>query len=133
MSAGTNQIFVATPKAPKCRLTAANTARDGTGSNLVTLYTAGANGAFFLGFRYNGEGTTTAGVIRIFVQTAAAGNIELLREMLTTAATPSATVAVASDEWYPASGIVLGAGDVVTVGTHNAETFSCWLMGGGDY
>ncbi len=132
MSAGTSAIFVTTPKAPAVRIASANTARDGSGT-LGTLYTAGSAGAFFKGFRYQAEGTTTVGVIRIFIQAAGVGNFELKREMLVAAVTPSTTVEATSGEWYPAAGIMLGAGDVVKVGTHNAETFSCWLEAGGDY
>lgn len=132
MPAGTTPIFVATPKHPAVRIATANTLRDGTGT-LGTLFTVGANGAFFKGFRYQAEGTTTVGVIRIFIQSAGAGNNELIREMLVAAKTPSTTVEAASEEWYPPGGIMLLAADVVKVGTNNAETFSCWLEGGGDY
>lgn len=132
MAANTAAIFIETPKAPKVRISTANTARDGTGT-LGTLYTAGADGSFFKGFRFQAEGTTTAGVIRLFIQTAGAGNHELKREMLVSAVTPTTAVEATSGEWYPAFGIMLGAGDVVSVSTHNAEAFSCWLEAGGDY
>lgn len=132
MAANTSPIFVLTPKAPAVRFATANTARDGTGT-LGTLFTAGADGAFFKGFAWQAEGTTTAGVVRLFVQAAGAGNFELRAEFLVTAITPSTSIAAASGSWYPPEGIVLGAGDVVKVGTHNAETFSAWLVGGGNY
>lgn len=132
MPAGTTPVFVLTPRSPAVRFATANTGRDGTGT-LGTLFTAGTNGAFFKGFRYQAEGTTTAGVIRIFIQAAGAGNNELKREMIVAAITPSTTVEATSAEWYPSGGIVLAANDVVKVGTHIAETFSAWLEGGGDY
>jgi len=132
MAAGTSPIFVTTPQAPQVRISTANTGRDGSGT-LGTLTTAGASGAFYKGFRWQAEGTTTAGVIRLFIQKGGAGNFELKREMLVGAVTPSTTVEATSGEWYPQAGIVLGAGDVVKVGTHNGETFSCWLEAGGDY
>jgi hypothetical protein len=132
MPANTTPIFVLTPKHPAVRIATANTARDGTGT-LGTLFTAGSNGAFFKGFRFQAEGATTAGVIRIFIQSAGAGNNELIREMLVSAVTPSATVEATSGEWYPEGGIILAATDIFKVSTHNAETFSCWLEGGGDY
>ena len=125
-------VLFQTPKHPMVRISSANTSRDGSGTN-GTLYTAGANGAIFAGFRWQAEGTTTAGVIRVHIQKAGSGNIELIREMLVAAITPSATVEAASGEWFPPAGIMLGAGDIVFVSTHNAETFSCWLEGGGDY
>src|SRR5262245_49340979 len=133
MAAGTAPIFVTTPQAPQVRISTANTGRDGSGT-LGTLTTAGASGAFYKGFRWQAEGTTTAGFIRLFVQKGGAGNFELLKEMIVTAITPVVGVTPAtSDEWYPQQGIVLGAGDVVKVGTHIGETFSCWLCAGGDY
>jgi len=132
MAAGLTPIFVLVPKSPAVRFATANTARDGTGT-LGTLFTAGADGAFFKGFRWQSEGVTTAGVIRLFIQAAGAGNFELKREMLVSAVTPSTTLEAASGEWYPTAGIILAAGDVVKVSTHNAETFSAWLEGGGSY
>lgn len=132
MPANTVPIFVLTPKHPQVRIATANTARDGTGT-LGTLFTAGANGAVFRGVRAQAEGTTTAGVVRLFVQAGGAGNNELLKEILIPAVTPSATIEAASGEYFPEGGIVLGAGDVVKAATHNAETFGVHLMDGGDY
>lgn len=132
MAANTSPIFTLAPKLPAVRISTANTNRDGTGT-LGTLFTAGSEGGFFKGFRFQAEGTTTAGVIRIFVQAGGSGNYELLREILVSAITPSTTVEAWSSEWWPTAGLPLGAGDVVKVGTHNAETFSAWLMGGGNY
>jgi len=132
MAANTIPIFVLTPKAPKVRIATANTGRDGTGT-LGTITTAGANGAFYKGVRIQAEGTTTAGVVRIFIQTAGAGNFELKKEVLITAITPSTTIEAAFAEWYPTGGIVLGIGDLLLASTNNAETFSVWAEGGGDY
>jgi hypothetical protein len=132
MAANTVPIFVLTPKEPKTRIATLNTGRDGTGT-LGTLTTAGANGAFYKGIRWQAEVTTTAGVIRIFIQTAGAGNFELIKEMLVPAVTPGVTIEAASGEWYPTAGIVLGAGDLLCASTQIAETFSVWAMGGGDY
>lgn len=125
-------IFVQVPKAPKGRVSAANTGRDGSGT-IVTIHTAGENGAFFRGVRVQAEATTTAGVVRIFKQTAAAGNIELIREIMVSAITPSVSIEAFSAEWYPTGGITLGAGDLLMASTHLAETFGVFLEGGGDY
>lgn len=132
MAAGTSPIFVATPKAPKARISTANTNRDGTGT-IGTVATAGSNGAFYKGIRVQAEGTVTAGVVRIYIQTNAAGNIELIKELMITATTPSTSVEAFSIEWYPPGGIVLAAGDLLMASTHNAETFGVHAMGGGDY
>jgi hypothetical protein len=136
MAANTSPIFVGTPILPQVRIAAANVGLDGSGTpgtDIYTLFTSGANGSFFKGFRYKAEVTTTAGMIRLFVQKGGAGNIELLQEMTVAAVVASATVPAADGEYLPANGIALEAGDVVWVTTENAETFSCWLIGGGDY
>ncbi|MBY0523420.1 MAG: hypothetical protein K2R98_08470 [Gemmataceae bacterium] len=132
MAAGTSPIFVATPKRPQVRISTANTNRDGTGT-LGTVATAGADGAYYKGVRIQAEGTTTAGVIRLYVQSAGSGNNELVIEILVTATTPSTTVAAWSYEWFPPAGIVLAATDVFKASTHNGETFSVALEGGGNY
>jgi hypothetical protein len=127
----TKPIFVKTPRHPNVRISTANTARDGTGT-LGTLFTAGPSGAFFKGIRVQAEGTTTAGVVRIFI-TSPGGNNELIKELLITAITPSASVEAASNEWYPDGGIVLGADEALKCSTHNAETFGVFAEAGGDY
>ena len=132
MAAGTTPIFVLTPKHPTVRIATANTNRDGTGT-LGTVFTAGSNGAFFRGVRVQSEATTTAGVVRLYIQAAGAGNNELIKELMITAVTPSASVEATSIEWYPSGGMVLAATDVLKASTHNAETFSVWAEGGGDY
>ena len=132
MAAGTTPIFVATPKSAGVILTAtANTNRDGATGTYTTLYTAGANGAFFKGFRWQcgtSNGNNTAGAVRLFI------GAVLLYEAMVPATTFSAGVTPsASGEWYPPGGIVLTASDVAKCNTHIGELFSCWLVGGGDY
>jgi len=137
--ANTVPIFVLTPIAAKCRITAANTQRDGgpttnPGTNLVVLATAGASGAFYKGIRWQFEITSTAGVIRVFIQPLGGTNVcELIKEMLVPAVTPGVATEAASGEWYPTGGIVLAATDRIVVGSQNAEAVSVWAMGGGDY
>ena len=128
----TSPIFVGTAKHPTVRIATANINRDGTGT-LGTVFTAGAAGSYFKGVRVQAEVTTTAGVIRLYIQAAGAGNNELIKELLVTAVTPSTTVEAFSIEWYPLGGIVLALTDVFKASTHIAETFSVWLEGGGDY
>lgn len=134
MAAGTTPIFIDTPRAPGCRASVANTNRDGSTGTYETLFTAGADGAFFQAFRWCAEGTTTAGFIRLYVQETGAGNVELIHEAPVPATTPVAgTTPVAQGEWYPPGGIMLDAGAVVKVSTQIGEPFGCFLLGGGDY
>lgn len=134
MAANTNPIFTGTPKDPQVRISTANTNRDGSGT-LGTIYTAGSNGAYFKGIRVQAEGTTTAGVVRIFIQNGGSGNNELIKECLIGAVTPSTTVEAASYEWYGpcGAGIVLAASSVLLASTNNAETFCVMAVGGGDF
>ena len=134
MAAGTTPIFVATPRSPAVRFATANTNRDGSTGTYGTLFTASANGAFFKGCRFTAEANTTAGAVRLFVQDAGAGNVEMILEVIVPATTFSAGVTpVWSYEWYPEGGIMLSASSVVKVNTHIGETFSASLVGGGDY
>lgn len=132
--AGTTPIFIATPRSPGVRISTANTNRDGATGTYGTLFTASANGALFPGFRYQAEGNTTAGAIRLFVQDAGSGNVEMLKEMSVPAVTfVAGTTPPAEGEWYPPGGIMLSGSSVVKVSTHIGETFGCFLQGGGDY
>lgn len=134
MAANTTPIMILTPKASKVRISTANTNRDGTGT-LGVIHTAGSNGSFFKCLRIQAEGTTTAGVVRIYVQAAGAGNHELIHEALVSAVTPSTTVQAFNYDWFGPGGcgIALSATDVLECSTHNAETFSVHAVGGGDY
>lgn len=86
-------IFTQTPKNAWARVTTANTAYDGTGT-LVAFVTAGTNGAKIHEIVVEGEGTTAAAVVNIFVDTAGTGTTwRLIDSFTVTAVTASATVA----------------------------------------
>lgn len=74
MAANLTPIFPLTPKALWATLTAANTAKDGTGT-VVNLVTAGANGAFVEDIRVKALGTNTASVLRIFLNNGASNAV----------------------------------------------------------
>lgn len=131
MAAATSPIFIDTPIAGIAQIATANTARDGTGT-LGTIYTAGADGGRVEWVRVQAIVTTTAGVVRLFVQKAGAGTNFLIKELLITAITPSTTVEAASIEYVPSEPILLGAGDILKATTHNSETFTVAAFGG-DY
>jgi hypothetical protein len=135
MVAGASPIFVATPRSPGGRATVANGNRDGATGTYVTLFTAGANGAFFKGFEWISEEDATANnAIRLFIQDAGAGNVELVYEAQIPTATFSVGVTnVPSGSWYPPGGIVLSASSVVKMSIHATDIISGRLVGGGDY
>lgn len=125
--------IVQTPKTPYVQISAANTARDGTGT-IGTLYTAGSAGARLEGIQFTATGTTTAGVLRVFLSNDAGSTKRLIAEVLVTAVTPSTTLAVFSYTWIPPTGVlILEASAVVYVATHNAEAFNCFGLRTGDF
>jgi hypothetical protein len=126
----TAPAFAATPRCAIVQATAANTARDGSGT-IATLFTAGASGSRIERVRIQATGTTTAGVVRLFIHDGT--NARLLREILVSAITPSTTVeAFSSDQDFsgPDQVLVLPTGFSLRVSTNNAETFNCFAFGG---
>lgn len=63
-------IFPITPKVQYSTITAANTAKDGTGT-VVTVFTAGANGSRVDAIKVVPQGTNVATVLRTFVNNGA--------------------------------------------------------------
>ena len=131
MPANTSPIFGLTSKTT-CLATSGSASTSLTGpTNLTTLYTAGTDGGMFLGIHAKATATTTAGMIRLWF-TPSGGTRRLLGEVLTTAVTPSGTVASAEVTYIPQlmnivnglEGLPMASGDVIEVNTHNAETWN---------
>lgn len=124
--------FTSLPRQTITQVVTANTARDGTGT-IATCFTAGACGSRIDKIRISGTGTTTAGVIRLFLHDGT--NARLLDEVLVTAITPSTTVAVYEAELSYTDGLLLPAPNASTAyslraSTHNLETFNIHVQGG---
>lgn len=126
----TNPNFSATLRTTVSQVSTANTNRDGTGT-IVTCFTAGTNGSRIESVEVQATGTTTAGMVRLFLNDGT--NTRLLREVPIPAITPSGTV--------PAFQIPLVFGDYVPLllptsswslraATNNAETFNITVYGG---
>jgi hypothetical protein len=131
MPANTAPIFTLTPRISSARISTANTGRDGTGT-LGSVITGGANGTRVDRVTIEATATTTAGMIRLFVDDGG-GTIRFIKEVAVAALTPSATVQAFSFEWvrtdtYPV--VVLPSGYILKAGTHNAETFDVVAHGG---
>lgn len=135
-----SKILPQTPAFPVGQtILTANTAKDGTGT-VVTLFTADAtNGGFVDGVYVAYTGTSTATVLRIFVNNgstnATAGNNTLLKS-ITVAANTLSEVAAALDfftAFGPTStGLPLPAGYKInaTIGTTVAAALSISCSGG---
>ena len=129
MAANTTPIFATTPRSNAAAISVANTARDGSGT-VVTIATAGSNGSIFDVVRVVATGTTTAGVVRIFIHDGT--NYFLYKEILVTAITPSTTVEVFNAELIPTVPLVMPAGYSIRAATNNAEGFNV-IVSGGDF
>lgn len=121
--------FIATAVLGVVQISTANTARDGTGT-IATVVTAASQGTLIELIRVVATGTTTAGVVRLFIHDGA--NARLYEEILVTAITPSTTIAVFEAEFTPTKPLVLPTGYSLRASTHNAEAFNV-IASGGDY
>lgn len=119
----TTQQYASIPKNGGCQITVANALRDGTGT-LGTVRTAGPNGGRLDCLQIQATGTTTAGMIRLFLDDGTGTVNRLIKEIPVTPVTPSSTTPAFSVEVYWQLGITLQAGWVLKAGTHNAETFN---------
>ena len=136
MAANTSPIFTATPDvqwAPSV-LTAANTAKDGTGT-VATVFAADAtNGGYVHKLVARANGTNVATVLRVFVNNGAtnatAGNNGLFTELTLPATTLSE---VAAQPAYEAPlNVALPAGYKIncTIGTAVAAGYMLSVVGG---
>lgn len=127
-----NPAYAATPKVGIATINAANTNRDGTGT-IGTVFTAGASGSRIDRVTIQAVGTTTAGMVRLFLHDGT--NARLYCEMPVPAITPSGTVkafndtfeAVTTPDLFP---LVLPTGYSLRASTHNAESFNVTTIGG---
>lgn len=137
MPANTNPIFPLTPNIGWGTVATANTAKDGTGT-VVTIFTAGANGARVDRVRYKASGTNTATVLRIFINNGAdpttATNNTLCREETVAATTLSEVAALVNGEIVFPEGLILKNGYklTITIGTTVAAGLHVSAYGG-DY
>jgi hypothetical protein len=101
MPANVTPIFPIRPKVEWGRLTTANTAKDGTGT-VVTLFTAGADGARIDQIKVRAQGTNVATVLRLFINNgltnATAANNSLVHEVTIAATTLSETAALVDND-----------------------------------
>ena len=125
-----NPNFVATPRYFRARATAANTARDGTGT-IVDIVPVGTGARKIDRIEITAEGTTTAGMVRLFIWNGT--DYRLWREVNVSAITPSATVAAFTfpiDLSGPNQIFVLESTHKLGFAPHNGETFIGHAFGG---
>lgn len=125
----TSAQYAATPKTAVAQVSTANTTRDGTGT-LATVFTAGASGSRIDDIAIIATGTTTAGMVRLFLHDGT--NARLWREVAVSAITPSGTVSPFSSLLGNVA-LVLQTGWSLRASTHNAETFNVLVTRAGDF
>lgn len=128
----TTPAYAATPKNGMAVISVANTGRDGTGT-IGTIFSAGASGSRIDKIIIKAQGTTTAGMVRLFIHDGS--NARLIDEVLVQAITPSATVqsfqvVLAANQITVELPIILPNGYSLRASTHNAESFNVIAMGG---
>jgi hypothetical protein len=130
MAVSSTPIFAQAVRHAAVAISTANTNRDGSGT-IGTVFTADAtDGSSIDHIEISATGTTTAGVIRLFIYNGS--TYFLWREVLVTAITPSTSVAVFSatvDCSRPENALHLPAGWSLRASTHNAETFHIHAFG----
>ena len=121
--------YAATPRAASGQVLTANTNRDGTGT-IATIFTAGSSGSRIDEIRIIATGTTTAGMVRLFLHDGTTAR--LWTEVPVTAATPSGTVQ-AFNTTLTNQALILPSGWSLRASTNNSETFNVIVDRAGDF
>ena len=128
-------IFPITPNVSWGKLTTANTAKDGTGT-VVTVFTAGANGARLDYLKVRALGTNVATVLRVFVNNGSTNatdtNNALVLEQTIAATTLSETAQLVDNIVQLDLSLPAGYKANVTIGTTVAAGLQVTACGG-DY
>lgn len=123
--------YIGIPKNGVAQVSTANTTLTGAGT-LVTVYTAGATGSRIDSLLVQATGTTTAGMVRLFISDGTT-NHRLIMELPVVAITPAATLPAWSATVNFPKGLVLQATWLLKASTHNAETFNIIPTVAGDF
>lgn len=121
--------YAATVQNAQAQISTANTNRNGTGT-IATVMTGATNGTRIDDISIVATGTTTAGVVRLFISDGT--NVRLWQEILVTAITPSTTVQVWSYTLLNQA-LLLESGWSLQASTNNAETFNVIVTRAGDF
>lgn len=125
----TTAQYAATARTATTSVSTANTNRNGTGT-IATVFTAGSSGSRIDDIYIVATGTTTAGVVRLFVNDGTTS--WLWQEIIVPAITPSTTVQVFSSALLE-QGLILANGFSLRASTQIAETFNILVTRAGDF
>jgi hypothetical protein len=139
MPANAQPIFILTPNVGMARITAGNTASDGTGT-LFTAFTAGTNGSRIESVTFTNSQTvaaaSTAMVGKVFVTDASGSNPMLLQEITMPTITRTTAVIGQSQTIFFGTGLLLKSGQLIKVATsiyNGAQDQVDVIVRGGDY
>lgn len=121
--------YASTVQNAQAQISTANTNRNGTGT-IATVMTGATNGTRIDDIYIVATGTTTAGVVRLFISDGS--NVRLWQEILVSAVTPSTTVQVWSYTLLNQA-LILESGWSLQASTNNAETFNILVTRAGDF
>jgi hypothetical protein len=127
---GTSVNYSSTPRTASAQISTANTNRDGTGT-LVTVFTAGTNGSRIDDIIIQATGSTTAGMVRLFLNDGS--TTRLWQEVSITVATPSATAQAFRAALSNQALVLASSSWNLRASTHNAETFNVIVTRAGDF
>lgn len=116
-------MFPERPNIMRAKISVANTNRDGTTGTYVQLGTIGVIGGRVDKILAIATGTTTAGMIRLFLADSGGANKWLWGEIPVSAAVPSGTVQAWTGFFLPDPQLPLNASMQIWASTHNAEEF----------
>ena len=119
--------FVATPKVGLATINTANTSLTGSGT-IGIVFSAGTNGTRIERCVVKATGTTTAGMVRLFIHNGVAAT--LLTEIPVAPVTPSGTLPAFETTLVFDGGLVIPTGYSLCAATHNAESFQLTALGG---
>ena len=122
--------YAATARTAIAQISTANTNRNGTGT-IGTVFTGGSSGSRIDDIYIVATGTTTAGVVRLFLNDGTTSY--LWQEILVTAITPSTTVQVFSASLLNQALILATSSWSLRASTNNAETFNILVTRAGDF
>lgn len=118
--------YAATPKIGAVSIATSDTSRTAP-TNVGTVWSAGASGGRVDTVHITAAGTTTAGMVRLFVHDGT--NYRLLKEVPVGPVTPSGTQAVWSSSITFDGGLSMQTGYSLRATTHNSETFHVIAQG----
>jgi hypothetical protein len=125
----TSAQYASTVRSASAQVTTANTNRNGTGT-IVSVFTAGSSGSRIDDIYIVATGTTTAGVVRLYISDGT--NIRLWQEILVPANTPSTSNQVFSYALLNQA-LIIASGYSLQASTNNSETFNILVTRAGDF